>query len=131
MSRSSRYYLEKRAKQGFRGYPIATLAFYGPTADFASKVAVAVFRAEGGEPDVLERFFSQGPDVRFDESIGERVLVVIESNGTQSVVMTDSIIGCPHEEGIDYPEGTSCPQCLFWAAGVYPERPSGLSHRRA
>jgi hypothetical protein len=115
MSRSSRYYLEKRAKQGFRGYPIATIAFYGPTADFASKVAVAVFRAEGVESDVLERFFSQGTDVRFDESIGERVSAVIESNGAQSVVMTDRIIGCPHEEGIDYPEGASCSQCPFWA----------------
>jgi hypothetical protein len=115
MSRSSRYYLEKRAKQGFRGYPIATIAFYGPTADFASKVAVAVFRTEGGEPEVLERFFSQGPDVRFDEGVGERVLSVIQTHGVQSVVMTDSIIGCPREEGIDYPEGTSCTQCPFWA----------------
>jgi hypothetical protein len=26
----------------------------------------------------------------------------------------DRIIGCPHEEGIDYPEGTSCPECLYW-----------------
>jgi hypothetical protein len=115
MSRSSRYYLEKRAKQGFRGYPIATIAFYGPTADFASKVAVAVFRTEGGEPEVLERFFSQWPDVRFDEGVGERVLSVIQTHGVQSVVMTDSIIGCPREEGIDYPEGTSCTQCPFWA----------------
>jgi hypothetical protein len=115
MSRSSRYQLEKRAKQGLRGYPIATIAFYGPTAEFASKVAVAVFRTEGGEPDVLERFFSEGTDVRFDEAVGEKVLSVIESHGVQSVVMTDSIIGCPHEEGIDYPEGTSCPQCPFWA----------------
>jgi hypothetical protein len=115
MSRSSRYYLEKRAKQGFRGYPIATIAFYGPTAGFASKVVVAVFRTEGGEPDVLERFFSQGADVRFDEGVGEKVLSVIQTHGAQSVVMTDSIIGCPHEEGTDYPEGTSCPQCPFWA----------------
>ncbi len=114
MSRSSCYYLEKRAKQGFRGYPIATIAFYGPTADFASKVAVAVFRAEGGEPEVLQRFFSQGTDVRFDEGVGEKVLSVIESHGAQSVVMTDSIIGCPHEEGIDYPEGTSCSECPYW-----------------
>jgi hypothetical protein len=114
MSRSSRYYLEKKAKQGFRGYPIATIAFYGPTADFASKVVVAVFRTEGGGPAVLERFFSQ-TDVRFDESIGEKVLSVIQSHGVQSVVMTDGILGCPHEEGIDYPEGTACPQCPFWA----------------
>jgi hypothetical protein len=113
--KSSRYYLEKRAKQGFRGYPIATIAFYGATADLASKVAVAVFRTEGGEPEVLERFFSEGADVRFDEGVGGKVLSVIQSHGVQSVVMTDSIIGCPHEEGIDYPEGTSCPQCPFWA----------------
>jgi len=98
----SRYHLEKRAKQGFRGYPIATIAFYGATADFASKVVVAVYRTEG-------------PDVRFDEGVGDRVLSVIQSHGVQSVVMTDSIIGCPHEEGTDYPEGTPCPQCPFWA----------------
>jgi len=115
LMRSSRYHLEKRAKQGFRGYPIATIAFYGPTADFASKVAVAVFRTETENPDVLERFLSQGTDVRFDESIGETVLAVIETNGAQTVLMTDGIIGCPHEEGIDYPRGTSCPQCPFWA----------------
>jgi Protein of unknown function (DUF1186) len=28
---------------------------------------------------------------------------------------TDRIIGCPHEEGIDYPLGRACPQCPFWA----------------
>jgi hypothetical protein len=115
MSRSSRYYLEKKAKQGFRGYPIATIAFYGPTDVFASKVAVAVFRTEGQEPEVLERFFSQGTDVRFDEGVGEKVLSLIQSYGVQSVVMTDGILGCPHEEGIDYPNGASCPQCPFWA----------------
>jgi hypothetical protein len=115
MSRSSRYYLEKKAKQGFRGYPIPTIAFYSPTADFASKVAVAVFRTEGGEPEVLERFFSEGTDVRFDEALGEKVLAVIQSNNVQSVAMTDGILGCPHEEGINYPEGRSCPQYPFWA----------------
>ncbi len=34
--------------------------------------------------------------------------------GAKSVVMTDRIIGCPHEEGIDY-EGPTCPDCPFWA----------------
>ena len=29
----------KMAKRGFRGNPVATIAFYGPTADFATKVA--------------------------------------------------------------------------------------------
>jgi hypothetical protein len=25
------------------------------------------------------------------------------------------LFGCPHEEGIDYPDGETCPQCPFWA----------------
>jgi hypothetical protein len=29
--------------------------------------------------------------------------------------LTDRIIGCPHEEGKDYPAGDVCPQCPFWA----------------
>ena len=28
--------------------------------------------------------------------------------------MTDRIIGCPHEEGIDYADGTVCPMCPYW-----------------
>ena len=28
--------------------------------------------------------------------------------------MTESIIGCPHEEGKDYPDSQVCPQCPFW-----------------
>lgn len=112
----SRYSLEKKSNRGFRGYPIATIAFYGPTDSLASKVVVAIFREEGGETEVLERFFSEeGIDVRFDEAAARQVLSVIESHTVQSVIMADRIIGCPHEEGIDYPEGASCPQCPFWA----------------
>lgn len=33
----------------------------------------------------------------------------------QRVAMAGRIIGCPHEEGIDYPEGLTCPQCPYWA----------------
>jgi hypothetical protein len=39
----------------------------------------------------------------------------IKENGAKSVVMTDQIMGCPHEEGVDYPDGTKCPKCPFWA----------------
>lgn len=111
----SRYYLEKKANRGFRGYPVVTVAFYGPTDVFASKVAVAIVRSQGEEGEVLARFFSEESDVRFDETIGGQVLAVIQSQAVQSVVMPDQIIGCPHEEGIDYAEGTHCPKCPFWA----------------
>jgi hypothetical protein len=47
--------LHKKAHRGFRGYPIATIAFYGPDDKRASKAAVAIINADGAEPAALER----------------------------------------------------------------------------
>jgi hypothetical protein len=107
--------LGKKSRRGFRGYPAATVAFYGPTADIATKVAVAIVRDERSEPDPLERWFSEDIDVRTDPAVGEQVLAFLREHAAKSVVVTDGIIGCPHEEGIDYPDGKSCPKCPFWA----------------
>jgi hypothetical protein len=106
--------LQKKAKRGFRGYPVGTVAFYGPDNRFASKVAAAVVAAEGEEASALERWFSDTEDVRASATIGEEVLAFFERHGVKSVVMTDGIIGCPHEAGVDY-EGPTCPNCPFWA----------------
>lgn len=107
--------LQKKAKRGFKGYPIGTVAFYGPDNRFASKVAVAVILGEDEEAAALERWHSDGEDVRISATIGEHMLAFFEHYGVRSVVMTDRIIGCPHEEGVDY-EGTTCPRCPFWAS---------------
>lgn len=107
--------LEKRARHGFRGYPIATVAFYGPNDELASKVAVGIIPAEGAEAEPLERWSTEDGDVRRDLAIGEQILAFIRQQSAKTVVMSDRIIGCPHEEGTDYPEGEVCPQCPFWA----------------
>jgi hypothetical protein len=107
--------LKKKARRGFRGYPVATLAFYGPDDRHATKVAVGIVAAEGAEPSALERWFSTDTDVRTDSAIGREILSFIEAQGAKSVVMADRIIGCPHEEGTDYPDGQVCPHCPFWA----------------
>ena len=106
--------LQKKAKRGFRGYPAATIAFYGPDDRYASKVAVGVIAEEGEEALALERWFSGGIDVRYDPEIGEAISRFIEQYDVKSVAVTDGIIGCPHEEGADY-EGATCPKCPFWA----------------
>ena len=108
-------WLRRKAKQGFRGYPIATVAFYGPTADLATKVVVAIVQDEGREPDPLERWFSEDTDVRSDSAVGDKVLAFVKEHAAKSMIVTDGLIECPHEEGIDYPEGKSCPQCPYWA----------------
>jgi len=107
----------KLSDKGFRGYSIVTVALYGPTAQRASKVAVAIFLKQSDEPDFLQRWFAPGEsaDVRYDSDIDSEMVYFIRKHEVRSVVMTNAIIGCPHEEGIDYPEGQKCPQCPFWA----------------
>ena len=52
-------------------------------------------------------------DIRADPAIACEILEFMEKHGVLSVAMTDTIIGCPHQEGIDY-EGEWCPVCEFW-----------------
>jgi hypothetical protein len=114
--KSTKNWLDKKAKRGFRGYPAATICLYGPTAELASKIVVAIFHAKTEEPEFLERWFSEESDVRANPDVGEKVLAFLRTHGAKSVAVIDGIIGCPHEEGIDYPEGKSCPQCPYWAS---------------
>jgi len=107
--------LKKKSRRGFRGYPVATIAFYGPDDTTASKVAVGIITVEDSPPDFLKRWFIEDGDARTDAAITREIHEFIQSHGVKSVVMTDGIIGCPHEEGIDYPDDAVCPQCPFWA----------------
>ena len=115
IKRRTKSQLAKRAKQGFRGYPVATIAFYGPTAQQATKVAVGIVTREGVKPEVLERWYGEDCDLRRDEETAHQISAFLREQQVLSVVMADRIIGCPHEEGIDYPEGKSCPSCPYWS----------------
>ncbi|MGH9403263.1 MAG: hypothetical protein ACRD2P_14275 [Terriglobia bacterium] len=107
--------LEKKAKRGFRGYPAATIALYGPDDRHATKIAVGIVEKQGDEPIAMGRWLAEEGDIREDGLIQEEILSFIRSHGALTVVATDRIIGCPHEEGVDYPEGQHyCPQCTFW-----------------
>ena len=107
--------MKKKARRGFRGYPVATVAFYGSDAERASKAAVGIVTREDAEPEIMERWFAEDRDIRTDSGVTREILEFIRRHGVMSVVMTDGIIGCPHEEGVDYPDGKVCPQCPFWA----------------
>lgn len=107
-------WLKKKAKAGFRSYPVGTIAFYGPDDRRASKVAVGIISSVDREPAVLRRWFSENHDIRGDEAILAEVVTFLREHDVRSVSMVDRILGCPHEEGIDYPEGEACPHCPFW-----------------
>ena len=105
--------LGKKAKKGFRGFPLATIACYGPDGRRATKLAVGIILEQDQEPAELRRWFSEGADIREDPDTAEEVLAFLDRFGVRSVTMVDRIIGCPHEEGIDY-EGPTCPHCPYW-----------------
>jgi len=112
MAELDRKALTKKAKRGFRGYPVVTVVFYGPDDQRATKVAVSVVLAAGAEPAIVERWFSE-EDARRDAAIAKRILVFVQQHSARTVALADRIFGCPHEEGVDY-EGQWCPQCPFW-----------------
>ena len=67
MSFKAQWYREKLAKKrqkGFRGYPVATVGYYGPDDRRASKVSVGIIPAEDAEVVALERWTSESADVR-------------------------------------------------------------------
>ena len=61
----------------------------------------------------MRKWFSNG-DTRKSEKILGELISFIDEHEAYTVAMLDKIFGCPHEEGIDYPEGESCPECPYW-----------------
>jgi hypothetical protein len=105
--------LRKKARKGLRGWPIATVAFYGPNLSQATKVAVGIVPSENAEVEELRDWKVDRGDIRSDPDIAREMLEFIQQHQVKSVAITDGIIGCPHQEGIDY-DGEWCPVCEFW-----------------
>jgi hypothetical protein len=92
-------------------YPMGTVAFYGPDDRTTTKIAAAVIRHEGAEP-VLRRWV--GTDVTTSPKVQRDLQEFFEQQGVRSVALSEGNMGCPHEEGEDFPVGEDCPFCPFW-----------------
>ena len=67
MIERARKRLSKRAKKGFRGWPLATVAVYGPDDTTATKLTVGIVPAEDAEATDLRRWFAkEQTDIRDD-----------------------------------------------------------------
>lgn len=107
--------LAKRSRRGFRGFPAATVAYYGPDDTRATKAVVSIVPSKDADPTFQETFTAGEGDLRGDPFVGEKVLAFVEKHDARSVFVAEEILGCPHEEGTDYPEGGRCPACPFWS----------------
>jgi len=92
-------------------YPVGTIAHYGPDERTCTKVVAGVIKSESAEP-ILQRFM--GTDVDRDPKVVEQIASFFRSHDVKNVVYGEGILGCPHEEGPDFPFGQDCPFCPFW-----------------
>jgi len=75
------------------------------TGNFEGPVTPNAFFSFGN--GIMKYFVYNDPDWTYENYNFE--------NEAKSVVMADRIMGCPHEEGVGYPDGSKCPKCPFWA----------------
>ena len=75
------------------------------------RIAVGIMASEDAQP-IMQRW--RGPGVGKSKEVAAEIEAFIKAHGAREVVMSNGIIGCPHEEGIDFPEGQECPYCPFW-----------------
>ena len=92
-------------------FPIGTVACYGPDEKRTTKIAAAVIPHEGAEP-VLKRWVAT--DVTTNPKVQQELKDFFLQHGVQQVAMSQGNLGCPHEEGEDFPVGEDCPFCPFW-----------------
>ncbi|MEP7310915.1 MAG: DUF1186 domain-containing protein [Acidobacteriota bacterium] len=109
--------MKRFSRTGSRAqYPLATIAAYGPNNTLATKLVVSVIERPGQpDPFAMQTWTSETIDPRHDPTIAADVARFVEEHGARQTVGANQIIGCPHEEGIDYPMGRTCPRCPFWA----------------
>ena len=122
----ARYLIHKKARRRSRTYPLATIAYYGPDDQRATKVVVGIVDTQNTLL-AMEKWFSEQDDVRESPTINQQIVDFLDQQHAESVAMPDHILGCPHEEGVDYPIGSSCPHCPFWKG---KDRWTGTSARR-
>ncbi len=92
-------------------FPIGTVALYGPDDKVTTKIAVGVIVAEEAEA-IIERWVGTG--VQENPKVQQEIKEFFARHGVKSVVVSDGNMGCPHEEGEDFPMGEDCPFCPYW-----------------
>ena len=122
--------LRKKAKGGDQGFPKASLAFYGPDNKKATKAVLGIILRVGDEP-AIHRYFDEAADVRFSISVQEDVLARIREHGVRTVILMEKIIGCPHEEGVDYPLGGIARGVRIGSGGIVLHNERGAPRCRA
>jgi hypothetical protein len=92
-------------------YPLATITYHGPSPWQASKIKVGILTGDDQAP-VLREW--KGEDIAEDVEAAREISLFIKDHDVARVLTSEWVLSCPHEEGVDYPLGESCPLCPDW-----------------
>ena len=92
-------------------FPIGTVAYYGPDDKITTKIVAGVIKEEGAEP-IIKRWVAT--DVATNPKVRKEIDRFFKKHGVRRVGMSGGNMGCPHEEGEDFPVGGDCPFCPWW-----------------
>ena len=94
-------------------YPIATVMPYGPDDKTVTKLVVGILPSEKEtKASVVERWVAT--DVTSNAKVATEMHAFMRSHGVKTVATATVVMGCPHEEGEDFPDGGDCPFCPSW-----------------
>jgi len=107
--------LKKRTRRGFRGYPIATVAYYGPDDRTVNRISVGIIAEDGGEADMRRFYGEPGQNIRDDIPIHRAVVDHIKARKVVSVALLDQVNGCSCHDDDEMPAAVRCAvPCTFW-----------------
>src|ERR1700682_2611947 len=92
--------LRKKARKGLRGWPIATIAFYGPNLQQATTPAVGIVPSENAEVEELRAWIVDRGDIRGDPGIAREILEFIEEHQEGSVAVSFGLLGFRSQKGM-------------------------------
>jgi hypothetical protein len=92
-------------------FPVGTVAMYGPDDTTTTKIAAGVIVRRGAKP-IMRRWVAT--DVTTSPKVRQEMKEFFRQHGVKQVAMSHGNMGCPHEEGKDFPIGEDCPFCPFW-----------------
>ncbi len=99
-------------------FPIGTIVSFGPDDKTITKLTASILTARDAQP-IQKSWF--GDNIMTNPAVIAEMGAFFKDNHVRRVVMDQSVAGCPHVEGVDYPAGEECPYCPFWSnAGDQP-----------
>ena len=92
-------------------YPLATITYHGSGPNIASKIVVGILKSKDQEP-VIQSWTED--NIADNVEIAREIARFVKEHDVARVLTSEWVLSCPHEEGVDYPDGDLCPNCPDW-----------------